>query len=164
MILRIRSVTALCWLAAAVMLPTAQAAQEAAPVAEPSEAAAAAIPHEERTFIGEIVDPAAYLKEGRRGPEAVSQTFEAVDGGQTLALLEDGADTLYLFLAEVPGEDPNELVYDHVNQRMKVTGQLYSRGGMQGIIASSIEPLEPTDPQTDTSSQTTDTSSQTTTD
>jgi len=98
---------------------------------------------EERTIHGEVVDPATFLKEGRHGVEAENQTYEAVDGGQTLALLETGTETLYLFLAEEAGEDPNELVYDHVNKPVTVTGSVYERGGMRGIVATAIQPVEP---------------------
>jgi hypothetical protein len=76
----------------------------------------------------------------------VELTYEAVDGGQTLALLDAGG-VLYLLLTEEPGEDPNELVYDYVNQKVKITGTVYERGGVKGIIAVSVEPLEPADAQ-----------------
>lgn len=95
---------------------------------------------DEQVVEGEIVDPAAYLKDGRHGPEQVDQTYEAVDGGQTLALL-DGSNTLHVFLAPEAGEDPNELVYDYVNQQVKVTGTLYERGGLKGIVVASVEPV-----------------------
>ena len=103
---------------------------------------------EERVIQGEIVDPAVYLKEGLHGPEMVNQTFEALDGGQTLALLEDSTDTLYLLLAEEPGEDPNELVYDYVNQRLNVTGTVYERAGVKGIAVKSVELLAAADATT----------------
>ena len=102
---------------------------------------------EERTVEGEIVDPAGYLKNGSRGPDAVELTYEAVDGGQTLALLDAGG-VLYLLLTEEPGEDPNELVYDYVNQKVKVTGKVYERSGAKGIVAASVESLEPADAKT----------------
>ena len=95
------------------------------------------------TIQGEVVDPAMYLRLGRHGAEVVDQTYEAVDGGQTLALLEDGTDTLYFLLAEEPGEDPNELVYDYVNRKIKLTGRLYERGGARGVAPASVESLEP---------------------
>ena len=94
------------------------------------------------TVQGEIVDPSLYLREGRRGSAATDLTYEAVDGGQTLALLDD-AGALYLLLAEVPGEDPNELVYEHVNRKVKVTGRVFERGGLRGLVVSSVESLEP---------------------
>jgi hypothetical protein len=98
---------------------------------------------QERTLTGEIVDPAGYLKDGRRGADLTEQTYEAVGGGQTLALLEDGTGTLYLFLAEQPGEDPNELAYDYVNQSVRVQGTVHERGGLKGVIASAVEPTTP---------------------
>ena len=96
-----------------------------------------------KTLRGEIVDPASYLKDGRHGPEMEDASFEAVDGGQTLALLEEGTGNLYLFLGAQSGEDPNELAYDYVGQQVKVTGQAYERGGLRGIVAESVDPLVP---------------------
>ena len=101
---------------------------------------------EERTIQGEVIDPAAYLKDGQHGPELATQTYEALDGGQTLAVLEDGTSVLYLLIAEAPGEDPNELVYDYVNQRMTLTGRIYERGGLQGIVLTSAQPITPAEP------------------
>lgn len=109
--------------------------------------AAPASAQSEQTMRGEIVDPASYLKDGRHGPSFVDETYEALDGGQTLALLEDATGTLYLLLAEEPGEDPNELVYDYVNQSLTVQGTVYERGGLHGIVLHSIEPIEPAAPQ-----------------
>jgi len=102
-----------------------------------------AVGAQERTVTGEIVDPAGYLKDGHHGSDLVEQTYEAVDGGQTLAVLEDGTGTLYLLLAEQPGEDPNELAYDYVSQQVNVRGAVHERGGLRGIVAASIEPLTP---------------------
>lgn len=108
--------------------------------------APAAHAQSEQTMRGEIVDPASYLKDGRHGPSFVDQTYEALDGGQTLALLEDTTGTLYLLLAEEPGEDPNELIYDYVNQSLTVHGTVYERSGLRGIVLHSIEPIEPAEP------------------
>ena len=90
---------------------------------------------------GEVVDPALYLREGRHGTEREAETYEAVDGGQTLALLEEGTSTLYLFLTAQPGEDPNELVYDYVNKTVTVTGTVYERGGIKGVVPTAVEPV-----------------------
>lgn len=103
--------------------------------------AGGAIAQDTKTLRGEVVDPASYLQDGRRGLEMEDETFEAVDGGQTLALLEEGTDNLYLFLGAAAGEDPNELAYDYVNQEVTVIGTVYERGGLRGIVADSIEPL-----------------------
>ena len=97
---------------------------------------------EPKTLQGEIVDPATYLKTGEHGPEHEELTYEAVDGGQTLALLEDTTGHLYLLLAEQPGEDPNELAYDYVNRKVKVLGTVCERAGLRGIVIGSIAPVD----------------------
>ena len=97
---------------------------------------------QEQTIQGEIVDPAAYLKSGNHGPDVVNQTYEAIDGGQTLALLDEQSGALYLLLAQEPGDDPNELVYDYVNQQLTVTGAVYERNGVRGIVVKSVVPVE----------------------
>ena len=112
----------------------------AAQAKEPQAPAAAPV-----TLRGEVVDPAAYLKDGSHGPALSDQTYEAVDGGQTLALLEEGTATVYLFLAEQPGEDPNELAYDFVGQQVIVRGIVHERGALRGIVPAAVEPAQPTD-------------------
>jgi hypothetical protein len=94
-----------------------------------------------RTIQGEVLDPALYLKDGRHGVALVDETYAAVDGGQSLAILEDGTGLLYVLLAEQPGEDPNELVYDSLNQTVVVTGRVYERGGLRGIVVTTAEAI-----------------------
>lgn len=96
---------------------------------------------EEHTITGELLDPASYVKDGRRGTDMTEATYEALEGGQTLAVLEDGTGSVYLLFAEQSGEDPNELAYDYVNQSVRITGQVYERGGLRGIVPALIEPV-----------------------
>lgn len=95
-----------------------------------------------KTVRGEVIDPALYLREGRHGVNEADLINEAIDGGQSLALLEDGTNTVYLFLAGEPGEDPNDLAYEYIGQRVKVTGTPYERNGLKGIVATTVEPTE----------------------
>ena len=124
---------------------TRTAATTPAVTATPS-AVEATAPMPEQTFQGEIVDPATYLREGRHGPETTAHTYEAADSGQTLALLTQDTQTLYLLLAENPGDDPNDLFYDHIGQHVTVTGRVYERGGLTGIVVSSVESPESIEP------------------
>lgn len=94
------------------------------------------------TLQGEVIDPALYLREGRHGLEVEDLVYDAADGGQTLALLEEGTETIYLFLAGEPGQDPNELVYKYAGRRISVTGPVYERGDLRGIVPVSVESLE----------------------
>lgn len=100
----------------------------------------------EQTFQGEIVDPGAYLREGRHGSEATTHVYETADSGQTLALLTKNTEQVYLLLAENPGDDPNDLFYDHIGQQVTVTGRVYERGGLSGIVVSSIDSPESAEP------------------
>ena len=93
---------------------------------------------------GEIIDPGLYLREGLHGPEVENRMYDAVDGGQSLAILEDGTERVYLLLAGSPGEDPNELVYDFVGRRVRVSGAMHQRDGVKGVVAATVEPLEAT--------------------
>ena len=99
-----------------------------------------------QTLRGEVVDPATYLKEGQHGSEWLDQMAEAADGGQTLALLEQGTQTLYVILGDTPGADPNELLYDHVGQQVTLKGHVYERGGLRGIVVTSIQSAETANP------------------
>jgi hypothetical protein len=96
---------------------------------------------EERTFEGVLVDPATYLQQGRYD---LDSTELALDGGQSLAVLDPATQALYLLLAEQAGEDPNELVYDFLDQaRVKCTGDVYERDGVRGLVLKKVEPLTP---------------------
>ena len=95
------------------------------------------------TLHGEVIDPASYLRDGAHGSETADQAYEAVDGGQTLAILDEDTGTVYLLLAEQSGEDPNELAYDFVGQKVTVTGKVFERGSARGIVPTSIKPVEP---------------------
>ena len=112
-------------------------AQEGQPSA-PQEAQAPAV-----TLQGEVVDPGLYVREGRHGREVEELIYDAVEGGQSLALLQDGAQALVLFLAAAPGDDPNALVYDFAGRKVKVTGTLHERGGVKGMVVDRVEALEP---------------------
>ena len=96
----------------------------------------------------EVIDPAAYLQDGQHGAEFADRTYEAVEGGQTLALLDPATGTVYTLLAEEPGDDPNELVYDFANQLITVTGRVYEKGGMKGLVVLSAQGPPPP-PETD---------------
>lgn len=95
-----------------------------------------------RTIQGEVMDPALYLREGRHGNDVEELIFDAVDGGQALALLENGTGSVYLLLAGEPGADPNELVYEYAGRSVNVTGSVYEKGGLRGIVATHVESLD----------------------
>jgi hypothetical protein len=97
----------------------------------------------EVTLHVEVIDPAAYLIDGHHGAEFTDRTYEAAEGGQTLALLEPATGMVYTLLTEEPGEDPNELVYDYANQMITVTGRVYEKGGVKGLVVLTAQGSTP---------------------
>ena len=104
--------------------------------------AGSASAQETKTVQGEVLDPALYLRDGRHGKDVEDLIYDAVDGGQALALLEDGTGAVYLLLAGETGADPNELVYEYAGRHVKATGTAYERGGVKGLVVTAVEPLE----------------------
>lgn len=95
----------------------------------------------EQTVEGVLVDPSTYLQEGRHD---VDSTELALDGGQSLAVLDTKTENLYLLLAEEAGEDPNELVYEYLDQGpVQITGEVYERGGVHGIVPKTVTSTTP---------------------
>ena len=95
----------------------------------------------EQTVEGVLVDPSTYVQEGRYDVDSVEL---ALDGGQSLALFDTQTQGLYLLLAEKAGEDPNELVYDHLDQGpVQIIGEVFERGGVRGIVPKTVTPLTP---------------------
>lgn len=99
----------------------------------------------EQSLRGVIVDPSLYLREGKSGPAEAPEALEAIDAGQSSALLEDGTGARYLLLSGSPSEDPASLVYDYLNESVGVTGKVYERGGMRGIVVIAVEGPEELD-------------------
>lgn len=121
------------------VMPSVSAQQAASAPQPPAQPQA---PHPTTTLQGEVVDPGLYLREARHGREVEELMYDAVEGGQSLALLQDGTQALILFLASQPGEDPNELVYDYAGRKVKVTGAVYERGGFKGLVVENVESLD----------------------
>jgi hypothetical protein len=107
---------------------------------------------ETKTIQGEVIDPALYLREGKHGKEFENQIYDSVDSGQTLGILEDVSGNVYLFLASEPGIDPNDMAYDYAGRKVKVTGTVFEKSGVRGVVPTSVEPLEPIPQETGTES------------
>jgi hypothetical protein len=103
----------------------------------------AAAAEEPTTLKGEIVELGLYLREGRHGAAVTEAAYEMGTDHATLALLDEEADTLYLIVGKGLGQNPNELAYSYLTQRVLVTGVLYERSGLKGIVVTSIEPVSP---------------------
>jgi hypothetical protein len=111
------------------------AAKPAAEAAAPAKAGAVA-----KTIIGEVVEPGCYLVNGAKGEGHKECALACAKAGQTLAILEKKTNKLYLAVNGRPGDDPNKLLVDHIAQTVQVKGKVYTRGGIMGIVITSVEP------------------------
>lgn len=99
-------------------------------------AALAAWASPDRAVTGEVVDLAGYLMLGARG-----EAGRALAKGGTAALLtEDGK---VLVLLNDPQKADRIDFAPHAGRRVSVRGSAYSKGGVTGLVASSIEPAKP---------------------
>ena len=96
-------------------------------------------PPEPQTLTVIVVDPTQYLRTGLS--TAGEASYLTAHGGQTLVLLDQADDTLYFLLTSEPGKDPNERFYDYLGQTVRVTGLVYQRSGLKGIVVLSVESL-----------------------
>ena len=125
--------------------PAAAPAKAAEPAAKPAakpaaEAPAAAKSGTVKTIVGEVVEPGCYLVNGARGEGHKECALACAKAGQTLAILEKKTNKLYIAANGRPGDDPNKLLIDHIAHNVQVKGRVYTRGGMMGIVITSVEP------------------------
>lgn len=99
-------------------------------------------PAKETTITGQVIDPACYMKMNQKGPDHKKCAQTCAKSGQTLAILEDKTNKIYISLADEMGGDPNAKILDLAEEKVKVTGKVISMGGMSGIVISKAEKVE----------------------
>ena len=91
----------------------------------------------EISVVGEVIDPVCYLTHGSRGPEHKGCVEACVKQGVTLAILEDKTGQVFVSLP-ADHSNPNAKLKDFVAVRVKVTGTLYSKGGLKGLHVKTV--------------------------
>jgi hypothetical protein len=90
------------------------------------------------TLIGQVIDPVCYIRHDAKGPDHKQCALYCAKQGITLGVLEDKTGKIYLAFPEGHG-NPNEKLLDFVEEHVKVTGTVYHRGGLTGIVVDKIE-------------------------
>lgn len=90
------------------------------------------------TVIGEVIDPVCYLSHGSVGKEHKACAEYCVKQGIPLAILEEKTGKIYMSLP-VDHSHPNAKLRDFIADKVKVTGTVYSKGGLTGINVQAIE-------------------------
>lgn len=91
----------------------------------------------EISVVGEVIDPVCYLTHGSRGTEHKGCAETCVKQGVTLAILEDKTGQVFVSLP-ADHSNPNAKLSAFVAERVKVTGTLYSKGGLKGLHVKTI--------------------------
>lgn len=93
------------------------------------------------TLIGQVIDPVCYIRHDSKGTDHKECALECAKGGITLGILEDQTGKIHIAFPEEHG-DPNEKLLKFAEEHVKVTGTMYSRGGLTGIVVEKIEKVE----------------------
>ncbi len=96
---------------------------------------------QDATIIGEVIDPVCYLSHDNWGKEHVRCAQECLTKEINLGILEDTTDQVYI---SIPADhtNPNAKLKDFIAEKVRVTGTIYSKGGVRGIFVKKIEAVE----------------------
>jgi len=94
------------------------------------------------TITGEVMDPACYLEAGVKSisPGHFQCAVDCARSGQTLAIYDRVNDRIYFLAGELPGKNPNDPVINFIHQKVDVTGVVYHRSGVYGIVITKVVP------------------------
>jgi hypothetical protein len=93
------------------------------------------------TIIGEVIDPVCYLSHGSTGKEHKKCAEYCVKQGMSLGILEDKTEQVYVSLP-ADHSNPNAILKDYIADKVKVTGTLYTKGGLKGLHVKKVERLK----------------------
>jgi hypothetical protein len=93
----------------------------------------------ETMISGEVVDVSCYLRSGAKGEKHKACAEACAEAGSALGILADDG-TLYVsVLPDDHKSGPNAILMGHIAHHVKVTGQVRSKGGVNGIMISKVE-------------------------
>jgi hypothetical protein len=103
----------------------------------------------EVTITGEVVSVMCYLKDGSRGMGHKECARKCAEKGMPLGILEEakteGGRTvtrLYISVGKEHGDPGVSLLMDHIGEKVTVVGIPATRGGVRGIVISSVKKAE----------------------
>ncbi len=92
----------------------------------------------ETTIVGEVIDTVCYLSHGSTGKAHRRCAEYCVRQGIPLGILEEKTGRVYLSLP-VDHSNPNAKLKDVIAEKVRVTGTIYSKGGLTGIHIKRVE-------------------------
>ena len=103
----------------------------------------------EVTITGEVVSVLCYMKDGSRGIGHKECARKCAEKGMPLGILEEAktkdgktVTRLYVSVGKEHGDPGVSLLIDHIGERVTVVGVPSTRGGVRGIVISSVKKAE----------------------
>jgi hypothetical protein len=87
---------------------------------------------------GEVVDVACYLAEGARGKGHIACATACAKAGGALGILTADGKLYVSLLPDDHKNNPNHLLMDHIGQTVEANGLVRSKGGVNGIMITSV--------------------------
>ncbi len=87
---------------------------------------------------GEVLDMNCYMSGGKHGPGHKECAAMCIKGGAPIGILTND-NKVYLLTENHDNPDPYTKLKDQAANTVTVTGTMYERGGVQGIVVSSIK-------------------------
>jgi hypothetical protein len=92
----------------------------------------------EVTVKGEVVDVSCYLAHGARGDGHKTCAEACAKAGGALGILTSAGKLYVSLMPDNHSTGPNAMLMDHIAQTVEAKGFLRSKGGVEGIMISSV--------------------------
>ncbi|MCL5774012.1 MAG: hypothetical protein M1536_06490 [Firmicutes bacterium] len=96
-------------------------------------------PAAEKTIVGYVRDSSCLLTSGAKGESHRQCAIDCIKKGSAMLIEEEKTGKLYLVVSSKPMENPNTPLLKYCERKVKVTGKVFTQGGMQAIAISKVE-------------------------
>ena len=97
---------------------------------------------EKKTLAGELLDMNCYMAHEGKGEKHKQCAATCIDGGAPMGLLtSDGK--VYLLVADHALKDTYDSLKEKAGEQVKVSGEVYHRGGVQALLVKSVDGGKP---------------------
>lgn len=93
------------------------------------------------TLKGEVLDLACYVAGEKKGAEHKRCAVMCIKGGAPIGILTDDG-KVYLLVEDHSKPEPYEKLKEFAAEKVTVTGALYQRGGLPGVVVEAVEPVK----------------------
>ncbi len=96
----------------------------------------------ESTVTGEVVDVSCYIAQGAKGADHQSCAEACIKAGGPVGILSQKGKLYVSVMPDDHSAGPSAKLMDYIGKQVKATGLLRSKGGVNGIMITKVEPAE----------------------